>query len=458
MNGQVVLAKGGGAAWEFEPEVVETACQPGSNCCGAVPLKRTAKNTEGGLGNGQEGSTRLIKSFEILSNFGQKLEPRLYRSTDSCGAYNYACSPGTVQHEWTCSEAGSPGYEQARKDKRNNWEVYGYAQENGAVRSPLEMTSLKKGATDKNGTGALETEFFSYTYGPHGEQLLSTQERETLLGPAGERAKTSYIYEPGTTRQKAIIQSGWTRARQASGAWSVDHRSVGTFFFTSRVSSGETAPDPLGRTVEVHGPCFVASANATDCPPGEYPLTQYRYWPGTETSPRRNRLQSVSVYASLAAPPDVTTFREYDAWGNVTESTDPNGVVTRATYQEQRLLTVAAGSQAPTSYGYDQGRLSWIRHPEGNHEVFCYRKATPAQACTGGEPSGKLQWKAKAASADGAVWTEKVAYAYWPDGTLKEERYLNGGGGRCGNPPGGQVCRRCASKAHLEPGRRETGW
>lgn len=427
MNGQVVFAKGGGEAWEFEPEVTATACQPGSNCCGAVPLKRTAKNTAGGLGNGQEGTTNLIKSFEILSNFGQKLEPRLYRSTDSCGVGNFACSPGTVQHEWTCSAANSPGYEQARKDKRNNWEVYGYSQENGAVRSPLEMTSLKKGATDKNGTGALETEFFSYTYGPHGEQLLSTQERETLLGPAGERAKTSYIYEPGTTRQRAIIQSGWTRVRQDSGAWSVEHRLVGTFFFTSRVSSGETAPDPLGRTVEVHGPCFVASANATDCLPGEYPLTQYRYWPGTETGPRRNRLQSVSVYASLAALPDVTTFQEYDAWGNVTESMDPNGVVTRATYQEQRLLTVTAGSQAPTSYGYDQGRLSWIRHPEGNHEVFCYRKATPAQACAGGEPSDKLQWKAKAASADGSVWTEKVAYAYWPDGTVKEERYLNWG-------------------------------
>ncbi|WP_187323548.1 RHS repeat-associated core domain-containing protein [Stigmatella aurantiaca] len=427
VNGQVSLAQGGGEAWHFEPEVLVTACQPGSNCCGALPSKRTATNTQSGRGDGSEVAVHLTRSFETLSNFGQTLEPRLYRTTDSCGAYNYACSAGTVQHEWACSTGNSPGYEQARKDKRNNWEVYGYAQENGMVRSPLEMTSNQKGATDKNGAGALETEFFTYTYGPHGEQLLATQERETVLGPVGERTKTSSLYEPGTTRKKAVIQSGWTRVRQENGSWTVEHRFAGTFFFTSRVALGETAPDPFNRTLEAHGPCFVANGQATDCLPGEYPLTQYHYWPETETGPRRNRLKSVSVYASLAAAPDVTTFQEYDAWGNVTSSVDANGVVTQAAYQEQRLLTRTVGSQPPTSYGYDQGRLSWIRHPEGNHEVFCYRKATPTQACTGGEPSEQLQWKAKAASADGAVWTEKVAYAYWADGTVKEERYLSWG-------------------------------
>lgn len=425
--GAVALAQGGGEAWQFDPVVSVGTCQTGSNCCGRLPTVRKATNLYAGRGDGTNPDAGLTRTFETLSNFGQQLEPRLYQMTDSCGLNNPACSPGSVRYEWTCSTATSPGYEQAQKDKRGNWQVYEYAKDGGVVTVPLERIAVKRGATDKNGTGALEQEFSTYTYGPNGEQLLATQEQDTVLGPSGGRSRTAYIYEPGTTRRKATIQSGWTRVRDTGGTWTAERRFIGTFFFTARVASGETTPDPLGRTLEVHGPCSVSDESAADCASSDYPLTQYHYWPDTETSDRRNRLKSISSYASPASSPNVVTFNAYNAWGNVTESVDANGVITQSTYQDQRLSSQSVGSQAATHYGYDQGRMSWSQSPEGNYEVFCYRKDTPASACTGGTLTDKLQWRAKSAVSDGATWTEKVTYTYWPDDAVKEERYLSWG-------------------------------
>ncbi|WP_224362470.1 RHS repeat-associated core domain-containing protein [Hyalangium versicolor] len=427
-NGTVALAQGGDEAWQFDSVVSVGTCQSGSNCCGRLPTIRKGRNLLAGKGDGTAADAGFTRAFETLPNFGQQLEPRFYQLTDSCGLNNFACSPGTVRHEWTCTTPTSPGYEQAVKDKRGNWEVYEYAQDGGVPTTPLERIAVKRGATDKNGTGALETKRYEYTYGPNGEQLLAAEKQDTLLGPSGQYARTDSIYEPGTTRMKAIIQSGWTRIRDdISGTWSSERRFIGTFFFTSRIASGESTPDPLGRTLEVHGPCFVSGVSATDCASSQYPLTQYHYWPDTESSSRRNRLKSISRYASPISTPNVVTFTQYDAWGNVTESVDDNGVTTQSTYQDQRLISQSVGSQPATQYGYDQGRLIWTRFPEGNYEVFCYRKDTPGAACTGGTLTDKLQWKAKASSSDGATWTEKVTYTSWPDGTVQDERYLSWG-------------------------------
>jgi RHS repeat-associated protein len=452
-TGEVALAQGGGESWQFNPVVTVGTCQSGSNCCGRPVTVRQAQNLYAGRGDGTDGGVVLTRTFETLPHFYQQLEPRLYRMTDTCPPNTDGCTPGTVQYEWTCTTATSPGHELARKDKRGNWEAYTYAEDGGVVTTPLERIAVKRGATDKNGANALEQDFSSYTYGPHGEQLLAAEERDTVLGASGQRARTAYLYEPGTTRRKATIQSGWTRVRDSNGTWSVERRFIGTFFFTARVASGESTPDPLGRTLEVHGPCFVSGESATDCQSTEYPLTQYHYWPETETSHRRNRPKSISTYASPTATPNVTTFNQYDAWGNVTESVDANGVITQSTYQEQRLVSQAVGSQAPTHYGYDQGRMSWTQFPEGNYEVLCYRKDTPSSACTGGTLTNKLQWRAKSSTSDGATWTEKVTYAYWPDDTMMEERYLSWG------TSGAQTRRvvKYAADAHRRPAWQQHG-
>lgn len=428
-SGAVALAQGRGTALQFDSTVTVGTCQTGSNCCGRLPTARTATDLYAGRGDGTDGGSGLTRKFETLSNFGQELEPRLYQITDTCSG-NAGCSPGTTRHEWTCSTANMPGYEQARKDKRDAWEVYGYAQssyDGGTAAPQLERISVKRGATDKTGTGALEEETFSYTYSTQGEQLLSAREEESVLNPSGARARTAYRYAPGTNRTTATIQSGWTRVRGTDGTWTTARRFVGTFSFLARVATGETTEDPLGRVLEVHGPCFVSDESATDCASADHPLTQYHYWPDTEASPRRNRLKSVSTYASPSATPNVVTYNAYDSWGNPTEVIDANGVTTSLMYQEQRLSTSAVGSQAPTRYAYDQGHLTSVQYPAGNFEVFCYRKNTPSDACVGGTLTEKLQWKARASVADGALWTEKVLYTYWPDETLREERYLSWG-------------------------------
>jgi YD repeat-containing protein len=198
---------------------------------------------------------------------------------------------------------------------------------------------------------------------------------------------------------------------------------VGTFYFTSRVSQGEATPDALGRTFEVHGPCDVADETAQDCPGEDYPFVQYDYWPESDSALRRNRLKSTSTFASRSAAPEVVTQTAYDSRGNATELVDGNGITTRLTYDENRLVSRQVGSQPATRYIYDGGRFTAIQFPAGNYEVLCYRKGTTGTGCEGGTLGDQLQWKAKAADAAGAVWSEKIAYTYWPDGTSKEEAY-----------------------------------
>ncbi|MFP2930506.1 RHS repeat-associated core domain-containing protein [Pyxidicoccus sp. 3LG] len=427
-NGVVSQSEAPGQVLQISTTTQNVGCQSGSNCCGVAPRVRAVVDLSAGRGDGLDGGSGLTQSYETLSNLGQTLAPRFYRMAESCTVAG-SCSPGSTQSEWTCSTPTQPGYEKARKDKRGSWEVYSYAAPDGGVPVlPLQRTAVKRGASDMNGTGALEEEFFSYEQGPGGEQLLKTHEEASVLGGPGARARTTQVYVPGTNRLRASIQSGWTRERQSDGTWATVQRFVGTFYYTSYVSQGDLTPDPLERTLEMHGPCMVAGETATACASVDYPLTRYAYWPDTATGGRRNRMMTMSVYASPTATPSVTTYSNYDAWGNATEIVAADGVVSQYAFDGSRLVSVTVGTQAPTQYGYDQGRMTWLRHPEGNYTVSCYRRDTPTEACTGGTPTDALQWRAKAADATGVSWTEKVKYEYWPDGTTKAERYLSWNG------------------------------
>ncbi|WP_082207339.1 RHS repeat-associated core domain-containing protein [Corallococcus macrosporus] len=397
-------------------------CQPGSNCCGSVPMRRTVAMESAGRGDGTDGGSGFVRTYEFISELRGGGAPRLYRTVDSCSVGRY-CSAGTTQVEWECGTSTSPGYEKARKDKRGNWEVYSYEVPDAGM--PAEKIAEYKGASSMAGSDALEEETFQYIDGAQGERLLAASEKPSTLGGTGARARTTHQYDSATNRMRSTIRSGWTRVRNASGAWTTQQRFIGTFYFTSRVSAGDLVSDPLGRTLEVHGPCFVNSESATDCSPGEYPLTQYHYWSSTETSPRKNRLKAVYKYPTLASAPLVTTYEQYDAWGNATEIVDANGVGTFLVYDESRLVSSRTGSGGTTYFGYDNGRQSWVHHPAGNYDVFCYRTGTVGEACAGGEVTDQLQWKARSADSSGAAWTEKVEYVYWPDGTVRQERFIS---------------------------------
>ncbi len=419
-----VEAEGHAVSISWDPTV--GSCQLGSNCCGRVPQVRQATDYGVGRGDGTEGSAFLTSTYETLSNYGQQMAPRLYQTTESCTP-GEACSPGSERTEWACSSAGTPGHEAARKDKRDNWEVYGYSLPTD-TQPRLERTRVKRGASDMLGTGALEEQTFSYTYGSNGEQLPRTIEERSVLGGSGEHRRTLNVYEAGSNRRKAVIERGWTRERASDGSWTTKPRLVGTFSFTSHVSLGVTTPDPLGRTMEVHGPCIVTREDATDCELSDYPLTRYSYHANSSTVGvhQRNRLASVEVYPTrTTTKPLKTLFSEYDKRGHVTKTTEPNGVLTTLTYEEDRLTEKEVGGQPSTYYFYADGQhLTAVQYPSKSVEVFCYRKGT-GETCHGGTLTDKVQWKAKAALQDGTGWTERVVYAYWPDGTLKEERYLS---------------------------------
>ncbi|WP_338270590.1 hypothetical protein, partial [Corallococcus caeni] len=171
---------------------------------------------------------------ETLTNASQATGPRLYRTVDSCTVAG-ACSPGNERNEWECATSTSPGFLKAKKDKRDFWEVYAYASPavgTGMPASLLEKTSVKRGAQDMTGTGALEEETFSYTYGPNGEQLLASSEKASVLGAAGQKARIFNRYD-SSGRLSATLRSGWTRVFDAgTGTWSSQQRWVGTFYFT----------------------------------------------------------------------------------------------------------------------------------------------------------------------------------------------------------------------------------
>ncbi|WP_141323142.1 RHS repeat-associated core domain-containing protein [Myxococcus sp. AB025B] len=411
-----------------------SSCESGSDCCGIQPQAVTTTDTTAGRGDGVAGAPGFLRTIKTLANTDQTNSPRLYQTTDSCGTLG-ACSPGTERYEWECASAGVPAHERARKNKRDFWEVYTHASPasgTGIPASILEMTSVKKGATDMTGTGALEEETFSYTYGPNGEQLIATAEKPSVIGASGQKARTFHRYD-SSGRRAATIQSGWTRVfNAAAGTWSSQQRWVATFFLTTR--TGESTPDPLGRTLEKRGPCIVPSEAATDCVSGTtFPVTRSYYWADSETTPRRNQLQKVASYpAGLSGAPLETFYNAYDASGHPTEVVDANGVTTLFSYQDEQLMTqtvrVSGQPDVVTFFGYDSaGNQTSILHPQGNYEVFCFREGTTS-GCTGGTLTNKLQWKAKSSTPTAASWVEKVAYSYWPDGTVKEERFLDASG------------------------------
>ncbi|HZH15385.1 MAG TPA: RHS repeat-associated core domain-containing protein [Archangium sp.] len=450
-EGRVVSVEGEGSGVSIEWAWLTATCQPGSNCCGKVPQRRKATDTQVGRGDGTETAASLTYTYETLSNYGQEMAPRLYRKEEACTP-SQACSAGTERTEWACSSAAVPGHEAARQDKRGNWEVYGYALSTG-TQPRLERTSVKTGASDMFGAGALEEQTFSYTYGSNGEQLPQTTEEPSVLGGASDRKRTLNVYEAG--RRKAVIESGWTLVRNGVGVWTAERRFVGTFSFTSHVSLGLTVPDALGRTMEVHGPCIVSGESATDCSAADdYPLTRYEYYPSSAAENVRNRLWKVSSYPTRTSTLPLTTeYLGYDARGQVTSVSDPNGVVTGSIYEEDRLLQKTTNGQT-TSYGHADGRhLSSVQSPGGTTEVYCYRTGTSGEACTGGTLTDKLQWKVKAASTDGAGWTEKVVYTYWPDGTLKEERYQT----KNGTVAETRRVLKYAADAHRRPTWQKTG-
>lgn len=288
--------------------------------------------------------------------------------------------------------------------------------------SPLLAVTSR---TDGRGSapGDTETEEYSYVYlGTPPRQLVSELIRASVLpsAPAGSKQRKHFKYS-SSGRLTSVIEDGWTRTLIGSGASDLQ-RFKATFFRDSWSSGGSS--DPLGRTTEVQGPCWVNSASATSCT-GSFPVTRYAYFPQGTTN-NSSRLSEVRRY------PDgptgsvlVTAFESYDSLGNPGRVVDENGVATEFTYQENRPLTMTRSGRTWT-YAYDRGLLTRVQRPAGDFDVICYRRLG-ANALAGGcdysanpshVPTAIFRYGAGAAPGG---WYEATTLTYAVDGELREE-------------------------------------
>lgn len=409
---------------------------PSYEPCGRVLEPRNVIDNNTRKGDGTNTASGWTRQYEAVDNFPRTEAAHVYRYRDTCTTP--ACSPGTIINDWSCGWSGYedlPAHPKGRKDKRGHWETYTYATTSTAA-SPdtLELKAIRRGATNKNGNSALEETRMGYTYSPSSAQLPAYVEEDSVLGGPGTSTRVQRVYDG--TRLKALIENGWTKVLDpAAGTSATVQRHRATFFFTNHACLAD-ANDPLGRTLEVHGPCWVDGPNATDCSPTlnpTVPITQYFYYPipapGAARSNRDGKLQRISRFPSTtvagcnSAFHLDTTYDAYDARGKPTSLTDANGIVSTLEWQEEFPTRLTIDSST-WRFTYDNGKLTSLQYPEGNFEVFCYRTGTPSAACSGGTRTERMQWKARSSQAAGATWSEKVAYTYWPDGTLASEAYL----------------------------------
>lgn len=391
------------------------SCPVGSNCCGALPRVRTETDNAAGVGDGGNGNPGFTSTVSTLSNLGQTADPRLFEVTDSCTNAD-SCSAGTTRYEWSCSTPSVAGQPIGRKDKRGFYETYTWS----SAGSLPELTTVKRGAQDLAGTGALESNSYTYEYGAQGQQRVATSVLPANLN-AGQTVTTKYNYDTDN-RLMSVITTGKTKTL-AGGEIT---RRVGTFYRKQWWCNGSTigSADALNRTLQVDGPCEVASDTAMACTATVFPVRRFQYYATIDLNNGQLNAEQ-SFPAGCGGYALTTLYSGYDAFGNPGTIVDENNVATTLVYTNGLVTQRQEGAGGPiTQYQYDGNQLRTTIYPRGNREVFCYRTGTGSSGCTGGPLTNQLQWKAKATDdlAASGQWTEKLEYEYWPDGTLKWER------------------------------------
>ena len=161
-------------------------------------------------------------------------------------------------------------------------------------------------------------------------------------GVAGVNEVTDFVHDPqGNVLQKTISAGGRTRQ------WNMTYNAT-------------------GQVLTIDGP----RTDVTD-------VTTYTYYDATDpcTGCRGN------VKTTTNAACHVTTFNSYDADGQPTRSTDPNGVVTTMTYDVRgrlRTRTVNAGNPLAETTGFDYdnaGQLVKVTLPDGGLLRYQYDAA-----------------------------------------------------------------------------------
>jgi RHS repeat-associated protein len=355
------------------------------------------------------------------------LSARVASISETC-ADPAVCAQGTQTYLWGTTDGGY-GYEMGVQNKRGYYEL-DTRQDSTSSQFPqlTEVTSISKGATKADGSDALEQETLTYTYGPVSKRQLvatRTRRRDASVPPT----TVTYTYaQDATDHLLSEIRTGTTQVLDSLGRnVTTVTKSIGTLYTYHPVAAGNCLGDTSTEWVlQVDGPCEVSNGACA----GAHPITQYVYSGASQNTDTRGQLRRMLQFPDgCSSSPLVTEYLQYDVFGNLLRSTDPNGMLTVNTWEgpEHRLLTrtVAAGTSAAatTSYFYENDKLVATQEPLANYEVLCYRDGG-GDACVGNW-TPHLQWKAKSASRDGSLWSEKVAFQYWSDGVVKSETYLS---------------------------------
>ncbi|WP_164011679.1 RHS repeat-associated core domain-containing protein [Pyxidicoccus trucidator] len=315
---------------------------------------------------------------------------------------------------------------------------------------PVELNRVRAGASQVDGSDALLTRHFTYSYGPTYRQQVKDEWGDSSLVPYGAYQVRRH-YDAATGRLTGVVKSGYTlQFDTTTHTWAPVQRHLATFYrstYSCSVDSGAARTghgDAKGRVVEVAGPCPVSGPDDPQCASGQFtvPVTQYEYWPESAAPQLAGRLAVKRVFSRTygdgtcnipglpVAPTSYveTRYENYDARGQLTQLRDANDVVTKYLYAGNKLVETRVADGMPlvavTTYGYDtgQGTGDWVRHPDGRYEVQCFRTGTtPGLGCTGGVLTDKLQWKATSRAPNGFIYSERADYLYTVNGQLMGE-------------------------------------
>lgn len=280
---------------------------------------------------------------------------------------------------------------------------------------PVEYPTVLGGAVSATGAGAPSVQSNGYEYGGVGqniqgyEQLLkSTQESS----PLGGNLVTYYNWDTTNNRLNSVVMSGQTAINSSFSLVAMNRGVIYKY-------DGTTSTAHL---IEVDGPCFVTGPVTTPACNTSYtvPVVQYAYYGASPVSSAGHLMKKTVLNGATNL---VTTYDSYDGRGRVTQSTDPNGVVTTWTYAGDHLQSMQVGTDI-TSYGYDGDQLLWVKNPTGMYDVTCHRVGTSDPACaTGGTPSKFVQWKARCTGPTCPTLIAKVVYFYTHGFAYRETYY-----------------------------------
>ena len=424
----------GGIRWSYAGK---------ENGCADCSIYTSADMTNG-AGSGQAVSVQQV-SYSLPAGAVEHVSQTKQRClSGNCTAVS------DVIRNWTLGGVQLPAPDNrwidetaSSQDARGNFTNFGWALSPAGIVND-ELRWVARGATTQGSNVGLLNTSYTYEYGGSArspstnDRLLRTESSASVIS-AGQSVVTTYIHDLATNQLKAKITDGYTLLRGSPTApdTSATRRRVGTFYFRNRVCNGDAATDPLGRVVEVHGPCEVTDVAATDCKAGggyaNMPVKQLWY-AGPGSDPGANRLMETRVSAknggvgscSSADPNNSylsTLYQNYDARGRPLTVIGPDGVPTTQQYKGDFLIqkTVGTGTKLTWGYFYDGAKLTATLNPDGTYDVVCYRSNDAS--CTGGTLFDKPQWKAKATDAVGTNWVSKTKYGYFRGRLVREEEY-----------------------------------